>query len=175
MGEPYWPGGMSGITIDPGVDLGHVDRNTLLDNYSEIMTPEQLNEAISLKGVRNRRASNALFELNDLSRFRISREDAKRIFPSVATPYWNGLLKRWPEIEDAPGSVQTAMLSLSFNRGYNNSKLETITEFISRRDWKKLGEAILSMQQDHNLEGIRKRRRLEGELILNDISFNHSN
>ena len=169
VGEPYWPGGMSGVTIDPGVDLGHADRSLLLDNYYDLMTSEQLNEAFSLKGITGQRAAEALSQLSYLSSFKITREEASRIFPSITTPYWNGLLKRWPALAEAPSSVQTAMLSVSFNRGYNNSKLESLTEFISRKDWMKLGESIKEMQQDHSLDGIRKRRQLESELILNDI------
>lgn len=168
-GKPYWPGGMSGITIDPGVDLGHVDANLLTSNYSLLMTDEQLQEALSLKGVTGLKAKQALDELKTLKNFRISREEASDIFPAVVTPYWNGLISRWPVIEFAPAAVQTAMLSLSYNRGYNNSKLEILTEYINRQDWRKLGETIAEMQQDHSLEGIRFRRRLEGKFILSSL------
>lgn len=34
LGKPYWPGGASGITLDPGVDLGHVPLDCVEDLYS---------------------------------------------------------------------------------------------------------------------------------------------
>lgn len=168
-GRPYWPGGMSGVTLDPGVDLGHVLPEVLSLAYGNIMTRKQLNEALSLKGVTGNRAEQALFSLDALNDFRISRDQAAEIFPVVVEPYWSGLIKRWPNIENAPPPVQTALLSLSFNRGFNNSKLEILTESIFRSDWRRVGEMIEDMQQDHMLEGIRLRRRQEGELILNNL------
>lgn len=169
-GKPYWPGGMSGVTLDPGVDLGHIDKNILIANYSHLMTASQLQEAIELKGITGRAAEQKLDQLKDLSEFRITDKQAEKIFPRVAEPYWNGVLARWPDAAHAPAEVQTVLLSLAFNRGFNNKRLEVMTEYIKRHDWKKLGNVIYNMQQDHLLPGISFRRRLEGSLILNSIS-----
>lgn len=168
-GKPYWPGGMSGVTLDPGVDLGHANELLVIRGFQNLMSDEQLQEALSLKGITGARAEQALHELNHLKSFRITRDSANEIFPQVAAPYWNGVVTRWPELIDAPASVQTAMLSLAYNRGFNNSKLEVLTEHITRNDWRKVGETIFAMQQDHSLEGIRLRRRLEGKLILDSL------
>jgi hypothetical protein len=167
-GKPYWPGGMSGVTLDPGFDLGHAESDTLKYIYSDLMTSSQLDEAISLKGVTGNAAKDILPRLKDLSRFRISRSSASDIFPKIVVPFWEGLLKRWPSISSAPAAVQTALLSLVYNRGYNNSKLEVLTESINRNDWFRVGDLISAMQQNHPLAGIRTRRRLEGQLILAD-------
>lgn len=174
-GRPYWPGGMSGVTIDPGVDLGHVDSQILIANYSDLMTADQLEEALNLKGITGKAAEKALGNLEYLRDFRISPQQAEAIFPTVATPYWNGVLNRWPSIADAPSDVQTVMLSLAFNRGYNNSRLEALTEYINRKDWLRMGEVIAGMQQDHSLPGIRFRRRLEGTLITHSKEILTSN
>lgn len=172
-GKPYWPGGMSGVTLDPGIDLGHVDRGIVLDAFASRMTAEQLNEALKLKGVTGKAAQKALSGLVHLQDFRISKEEATSIFHFAVEPYWNGIQKRWPILSCAPPSVQTALLSLAYNRGYNNAKLEVLTEAIHRQDWLGVGEMIGKMQQTHVLSGIRRRRRLESRLILDDSSIHH--
>ena len=70
---------------------------------------------------------------------------------------------------ETPGSVQIALLSLAFNRGYNNAGLEVLKSPIKQGDWLQCASLISGMQQDHQLEGIRKRRQREGRLILDDL------
>ena len=37
-GKAYWPGGVSGVTLDPGVDLGHVRPELFETAYKELLT-----------------------------------------------------------------------------------------------------------------------------------------
>ena len=41
-GRPYWPGGASGVTLDPGVDLGHVPEDRIESLYEGILTRPQV-------------------------------------------------------------------------------------------------------------------------------------
>jgi GH24 family phage-related lysozyme (muramidase) len=63
------------------------------------------------------------------------------------------------------GSVQTALLSIGYNRGTGNKDLEVLKQPIQDKDWAEVSNLIGTMQQDHSLEGIRKRRRMEANLI----------
>ena len=169
-GKPYWPRGASGVTLDPGIDLGYTDAMTLRGQYSDLMTADQLAEAHQVLGVKGAMAERLLEGTKFLKHFRINRADAKGIFPLVARTYWEQTLVRWPELVDAPPCVQTAMLSLTYNRGPDNRRLTILSFSIASRNWNRVGELIYSMQQNHKLVGIRKRRRLEGALILKNLA-----
>ena len=73
------------------------------------------------------------------------------------------------EPEGAPASIQTAMLSLSINRGWDNHHLKPLGPMIERGEWKAIGERIGDMQQLHRLPSIARRRREEGEMILAEL------
>ena len=65
-----------------------------------------------------------------------------------------------------PPAVHTALLSLAYNRGPNNRDLAQLAEPLQAGAWPRIGNLIAAMQQDHQLEGIRRRRREEGALVL---------
>lgn len=165
-GKAYWPGGQSGVTLDPGVDLGYIDQTIFNELYSDKMDANQLADAIRVSGYHGEDARRKLSRTRHLKKFRISREDAEDIFPYVADEYWNKTVERWPDIITAPPCVHTAVLSVTYNRGPENRHLKILDQFIESEDWEGLGTALTQMQQNHKLPGIRKRRRLEGELVL---------
>lgn len=171
-GKPYWPGGGSGVTLDPGFDLGHNDIDITTETYKDILTEKQLNAINAIIGLTGRRAKEALNNSPELLSIRVSKYQASKIFSGIALPYWKAICKRMLGLNraDTPGSVQTALLSLAFNRGYNNSGLEVLRRPIEQRDWYKCAQLISSMQQDHRLEGIRARRQREGKLIFNELA-----
>lgn len=171
VGRPYWPGGRSGVTLDPGVDLGYVDRVSFIAAYDDILTPEDfkmLDCFLELRGADARRAYEK--HKNTLSTIRVSKEQADRVFPVVAAPYWTAVTKRFPALRGptTPASVQTALLSLAINRGASNRELEPLGRLIDDGDWPAVADVIGSMQQDHELVGIRRRRREEAALIRRD-------
>ena len=52
-GHPYWPGGVSGVTLDPGVDLGHASTELVEKIYGPMLTTMQLRllrKTFGLKG-----------------------------------------------------------------------------------------------------------------------------
>ena len=96
----------------------------------------------------------------------------KWFFPYVIEPYWVAISRRFPILQEAdtPGSVQTALLSLAYNRGSRNRGLAPLEEPLKNKEWGHVADLIGGMQQDHRLEGIRKRRRMEADLIRKEIS-----
>ena len=61
-GHPYWPGGRSGVTLDPGCDLGWCDPK-LLDLYLPVVGSHRLREELQpllgLRGADAQRATNS--------------------------------------------------------------------------------------------------------------------
>ena len=171
-GYPYWPGGASGVTLDPGFDLGHVEPDTFKKYYKDILSADEINQLNKALGVKGDAAKNLLRENPQWKNIKVSRSEAAKIFPIAADKYWKGILKRYPALsnEDTPGSVQTAFLSLAYNRGISNPGINVLASSLNNKKWGDLADELASMQQDHKLEGIRTRRRMEADLIRNEIA-----
>jgi hypothetical protein len=171
-GKAYWPGGASGVTLDPGVDLGYADPSMIEAAYRGLLTPEQFSAVEKVFGIKGESAKVALAKDSVLQGIRISRTQANTIFAMVVEPYWQRIVGRFPALahSDTLPSVQTAMLSLAYNRGAQNRGLEALRQPLDRKEWSALADAIGSMQQDHRLEGIRKRRRMEADLIRGELA-----
>ena len=73
--------------------------------------------------------------------------------------------------DDTPGSVQTALLSLAYNRGPRNPRLDPLAAPMDARDWAGAADVIANMQQDHELPGIRSRRRREAGFIRAELAL----
>ena len=176
-GWPYWPGGASGVTLDPGVDLGSADPELVLGGYRPHLSSQELSAVEAVMGIRGEDAKRVLgisiSRTTDetLQSVRISRTTATEIFPHVARSYWEAIQARFKGLHHAwtdvavPAEVHTAMLSLAYNRGAHNKALKVLKPAIAEGDWGKLADLVGAMQQNHSLEGVRVRRRAEGELI----------
>ena len=170
-GKAYWPGGASGVTLDPGFDLGQQELDDIIAHYQPLLSPPQLAACKGCQGLKGRKAKNHLNQSIELLNIRISKQQALQIFPAVIEPYWIALQKKFTNLTDTdtPASVQTALLSLAFNRGVYNKALTPLIELVACQQWLACADLISSMQQNHKLIGIRKRRRLEGTLIRASI------
>ena len=177
-GRVYWPGGDSGVTLDPGVDLAYVDEKKFDEVWGPRLTSAQLAAAHAARRYKGRAAERWL-KTSDaaqpLHAIRISLSEAKDIFPSVLSPYWTKITGRFPALladfqsdntGQLRGACHTVFLSLAFNRGTGNRALSVLEFPLKEGRYSTLGNLVAAMQQDHELEGIRRRRRAEGRLIL---------
>lgn len=171
-GCAYWPGGASGVTLDPGVDLGFADAARLAW-YRHLLTPAQLRELEGVLGLRGAEAEAALVARPALRSVAITRAQAAALMPRVCRAYWEGVLGRFPVLGCArtPASVQTALLSLAYNRGARNRGLARLALPLAARRWEEAARRIGRMQQAHPLAGVRRRRRAEACLIRAEIAF----
>lgn len=176
-GTAYWPGtaancasNASGVTLDPGLDLGHADLR-LLDLYREILTPAQLYACRQAAGKTGCAARRHLAGDQVLRSIRFSEAEAVAVMPYLAAPYWAALVRRWPVLDDldVPEEVQTAFLSLGYNRGPGNPRLGVLDASVRRKAWIAVAAAVGAMQQQHPLAVIRGRRRREAALIRQGI------
>lgn len=170
-GKAYWPGGESGVTLDPGIDLGYASFPLVKKLYGTLLSPDQLSAIMRVAGIKGEAAKDALHSSVVLETIRISREQSNQIFPYAADPYWSKIAGRFAVLmdDDTFSPVQTVMLSLSYNRGAGNKALEVLRAPLQAKHWAEVGRLVGEMQQDHQLEGIRKRRRMESELILSQL------
>jgi hypothetical protein len=175
-GTAYWPGGASGVTLDPGVDLGQLRWNAIQPFYEKLLTEEQQIAIQSVIGIKGDAAKQALDANPILRAIRINLNDADRIMPLASQNYWNGIVGRFPVLvtADALPSVQTVLLSLSYNRGVHNPDLEQLRGPLDDRNWGEVASRIGTMQQNHELEGIRVRRRMEADLVRAEVDYMNS-
>lgn len=182
-GKPYWPEtrdkvsgelkskGISGVTLDPGVDLGYADPSTVRELYAPILTPEQMAAVEKVFGLKGEKAEEALKSDPLLKSIRISKQQAETVMPYAAKKYWEPITKRFPELKDpeTPASVQTAFLSLAYNRGPGNKAFNGFKQLFHQKNWEEVARQIGEMQQDHKSPGIPKRRQQEAELIKKEL------
>ncbi len=173
LGKPYWPGGRSGVTLDPGFDLGHQSMEGTRLLYGDVLSNSQARSLRAVIGLRGKEAKQALRADAVLLSVRVNRSKALRVMPYIAVDYWKPLTRRFPGVDGAetPDSVQTAMLSLGYNRGTGNRDLESLKAPIASGRWLAVADLIGNMQQDHQLRGIRIRRRMEADLIRQEVDF----
>ncbi|HEX2162659.1 MAG TPA: peptidoglycan-binding protein [Thermoanaerobaculia bacterium] len=171
LGRPYWPGGASGVTLDPGFDLGHQTAATLRLHYGALLGEAELAELAAVLGLRGDAARQALAERPALAAIRLGRAEAARVLPFLAVDYWRPIGARFAVLPDpaTPGSVQTALLSLAYNRGPGNPALAPLGPPLAARDWLAAADLVAGMQQDHPLPGVRRRRRGEADLIRGEV------
>jgi len=68
-------------------------------------------------------------------------------------------------------TVQTVLLSLAYNRGSQNGALQILGDPLAAGDWREVARLVGGMQQNHDLVGIRKRRRWEAALIEAELAW----
>jgi hypothetical protein len=136
-GRPYWPGGASGVTLDPGVDLGHVPPERIEALYAPLLKAGEMRILKEVFGIKGEDARAALNVVPNIENIRITREQAYQLMPHAAKPYWDSIVRRFKVTarKNTPPSVQTVMLSLAYNRGVFNRGLESLGEPLERRDW----------------------------------------
>lgn len=172
-GHPYWPGGGSGVTLDPGVDLGHVSFEQISEWYGGFLSATELATLKQAIGKTGESARVALETIPGINAIPVSSAQALEVMPRAAKPYWNGIVKRFgpTAVTPAPPSVQTVMLSLAYNRGVGNSGLQPLGAVLSAGNWDGVADIVGAMQQNHSLKGIRSRRQHEAALIRAELEF----
>lgn len=173
VGRPYWPGGGAGVTLDPAFDLGSQPRDLVHQLYGDLLNAAELAEVDAVTGLRGEAAGSALAASPELKALRVTRRAAVNAMPFVAAGYWRPITGRFAVLAEpqTPGSVQTAFLSLAYNRGAASPDLAPLAPLLTAHEWLAAADAIGAMQQDHPLPGIRRRRREEADLIRGEMEI----
>lgn len=205
-GFPYWPRSLSGVTLDPGCDLGQIDQSVVIRAYKSLLTSDEMDAVLRLvqariRGPKARMWLSSAREDSAIVRgIRISRSEAISAMSVLTVPYWEAVTKKFEMLLDPPtlgtdtlrAALHTVFLSLAYNRGTAKLKkkrsrdeptqitvslgtsLTPLRDALLVGDYARVGNLVKSMQQDHELEGIRIRRRAEGQLILDALPPSHA-
>ena len=171
----------SGITIDPGVDLGNSelkDVNEVIQHYySEgLLTQEQISLLLKAFGKKRFEAIEWLKQYKSFfkNKFLVPELTAVYVMDKYSAPdYWLPLvsqLKGLLEIENAAvkKAVHTALLSHAYNSGvFKTIKLASVP--VREKRWNELAEDI--QQVVSATQALKDRRQREGLIIKSAIKL----
>lgn len=150
-GRLYWPGGQSGVTLDFGWDLGHGAESVedFYGLYGHLWPRADFDElcgALDLQG----KAARDWLKARDPKRWPITREQAARILPRAAGPYWGAALKACPALREAPPRVQTALLSVTYSAWIGPALMCRTAS--SYREWAQIVRGAKGHKPRHEIE-----------------------
>ena len=164
-----------GVTIDPGVDMGTANLtliNGLLNEYyvRGFLTSELYNKLKTSIGLRGRSAAAWYKQNKNWFRHSFLVPDflQKHFMENLtAIQYWKPLVGAMPNLLKIKTSfmkkaVHTALLSMSYNRGWQKTIL-LAGEFIASENYDGLAKKISNVKQ--SLKSLKERRQREAELI----------
>ena len=116
VGHPYWPGGLSGVTLDPGYDLGRHSLNTFRHDWQGLPSSDMAALEVAI-GVRGTGAS-LLLDAQHLRAIPIPRELALTAFAQDSLPADEHELEvAMPGADELPPDAFGALTDLIYNRG----------------------------------------------------------
>lgn len=117
IGHPYWPQGVSGVTLDYGYDLGQQDAATFQADWGEVLDGGSLRRLQACLGLKGAMAG-AVALSSSIQGIRISKAQAITVFGMRTVPRYFALAcQTFPGLDTLPNEVQTALTSLCVNRG----------------------------------------------------------
>lgn len=175
------PQSQSGITIDPGLDLGNADAkiiNEVLKFYltEGLINPTQFNLLLKALGKRRFEAIEWLKNYRSYfkNKFLVPELTAVYVMDRYTAPsYWLLLIAQVKELLDIENSaikkaVHTALLSHAYNRGVIRTiKLASVP--VKENNWIKLAEDIENVPS--TMDGLIERRKREALLIKSAIKI----
>lgn len=166
-----WPGAYSGPTIGCGIDLGNIGRRNIQRAFKDVVSEKTLEVLMKASGIRGKNARSWVAR----TKVRLTKEQVQSSSRRVMKILWEATSSRFPGIKKAPWQIQTAVFSCAMNRGPYNSELNALVLPIKLGDYEAVVRIIGSMQIDHELEGIQKRRLMESKLAtlgVRDATYN---
>lgn len=159
-----YPGGASGPTISCGLDLGNAGFKTVSEvlkyNVSDSIY-EILIKATSIRG-----ENSAGWIRNN--QVKLGRKTAVKICNKLKMVIWRQLTNKYPNVENAPSPVKTAMLDIAFQAGVGSKRMSGFGAVIARKDWNSLGVMIENSYSDFEggkYHSIHRRRVDHGKRI----------
>jgi GH24 family phage-related lysozyme (muramidase) len=115
VGRPYWPGGFSGVSLDPGYDLGQHTASAFTSDWSPYLPQAAVDALLCAIGVRGQGAGNMIPTLGSIP---IPQTAAMRVFTADSLPqYEQELIDCMPGADQLPADVFGALTDLVYNRG----------------------------------------------------------
>lgn len=175
-----WPGGMSGITIGIGYDLGYVTVDQFESDWGELLATGPRARLAGCVGLRGIRARNRAAGLGDI---RVSRARAEQVFAEKTLPAMVQRTERaFPGFERLPEDARGALVSLVYNRGASmvddspqdrRREMRAIRDAVARGDLLAIAGQLRAMErlwEGRHLDGLIARREAEARLVESCIA-----
>lgn len=181
MDQPcLFPGGDSGVTIGHGYDLGAESEADLRKQWADWLTAKQLDQLSTASGLSGTKAKALCANFTGI---KIAINAADDIFYRYTVPnYYKQTTKGFPGIDEFPGEVQGAMLSLVFNRGSSikgekRKEMKEIQDLVKNghhdaqtlREIARLLREMKRLWEGKGLAGLIARREAEARMVESAI------
>jgi hypothetical protein len=170
--RPEWPGTASGITVGIGYDLGYNSVDTILNDWANLLPPNQIKAMQRFSGITGSKAKDHLAAAR-ATVGDISWEAAMAVFMKTSLPKFEAItLRACPGSDKLPAGCFGVLTSLSYNRGASYSKegdryreMRNIRSHIAHGDYDMVPHEIREMKRLWpNVAGLRRRRDREAAL-----------
>lgn len=178
--RPYWPGGLSGITLGYGYDLAH---HSLGDLEQDWIAPGRVRGnqfAIgSLRSCVGMSGAAAAAREDSVRTLAVDREGAMEVFTTRSLPKYEALtVQAFPGAEELPASAYAALVSLVYNRGTamdgdRRREMREIRAAVPMKDLQRIADEIRAMKRlwvGKGLDGLLRRREDEARLVESAIT-----
>lgn len=184
----YYPDSMSkprtksGVTLDPGVDLGNSSPKLCKEVIGYFASQGELSskQIVALKNAIGLKKEDAIAWMKfyiHLFKGKFNTPDEMDYFVMenyTAAPYWKPLKEHIPSIVSIKPlavrkAIHTALLSNSYNRG-SVATINLAKEFVEKEEYQGLARAIRGIK--HTIQSLRDRRDREALLIESAIIRN---
>jgi len=173
--QPTWPGGMSGVTIGIGYDVGYVKPEELRADWAGLINEKDLNALSQTCGATNTAAKEMIASLSGVA---IPWAEANKEFEGELKKYVGMTLKALPNFAALSEHCRGALVSLVYNRGpsfdapgdrYN--EMRNIRAHMVLKNFSKIPEEIRKMERLWpDVRGLIKRREAEANLFEAGLS-----
>jgi hypothetical protein len=163
----------SGVTIGIGYDCGHMTAAKIRADWGSVLSKPMVDALVSVAGLKGVPAANALPPVRAIVDVPI--EAALQVFFNTSIyDSCRMALKIYPDLPKLHPVEIAVIVSLVYNRGNDinpnkdrRREMRQLIQAIKEDDDKKMADLILAMcRLWPNVEGLRRRRRAEAELIM---------
>lgn len=174
--KPTWPGGMSGVTIGIGYDLGYATIATIQADWGDKLSTHMMEELKHVAGLKGSPASAAAHAMRDVI---VPLKAAMAVFKEHDMPKWEGIVSRaLPNTDLLSPDCFGALVSLAYNRGasFSNSgdryrEMRNIHDHMQSKNLDAIPDEIRSMSRLWpTVRGLQLRRAAEANLFEKGLS-----
>lgn len=178
--HPTWPGGMSGVTIGNGYDLGYSTAQQIAADWGSFLSLKVVAALQSVAGIHGSAAQSHAHELHWIT---VSWEAAMAVFHNKDLPKWTAIVRQHlPNCDKLNGDCFGALVSLAFNRGasFDNPgarymEMRNIKSHMAALEFEKIpGEFFAMRRLWPQGGGLWKRRGHEAALFQNGLNAMHT-
>lgn len=174
--QPTWPGGMSGVTVGIGYDLGYSTVDQIDEDWADKLPLEMVEAMQEVAGITGSAASSHAHML--VGKVTVPWDAAMAVFEGRDMPKWEGIVERsLPNTDKLSGDSFGALTSLTYNRGASFSspgsrfmEMRAIYHHMAGTTFNLIPDDIRAMARLWpNALGLRIRRDKEADLFAKGL------